>query len=145
MLFAADADLPKLKAYSPKVVEQVGNVRVVLAHRQSGDLYDGDVPFVIATLDGREYPEYKDFRATHASAAMIEQFYSKNPLTGVVGALTDAVTLYNDLKFRQAAKRIRTERDALPKGSPERKAVDARLKAYVKNIQTDELKLGLDD
>lgn len=145
MLFAADADLPELKAYSPEVVDQSGNVRVVLAHRQSGDPYDGDVPFVIATVDGRERPEYKDFKATHASAAMLEQFYGKNALTGAVSALTEAMTLYNDLKFRRAAERMRAERDALPEGSSEREAADTRVKAYLENIRTEELRSGVEE
>jgi hypothetical protein len=142
MLFAADNDLVKLKAYQPHVVDDAGNVRVVLRHRQTGETYSGNVPFVITSLDGRARPEYRDFKPTHASAAMIEQFYGKDALAGVVGALTDAVTLYNDLKCRRAAERLIQERDALTDG-PAKDAATERVKAYVENIRTDELKAGL--
>lgn len=144
LVFAADSDLQKLKGYAPRVVEEDGKVRVVLAQRQSGEVYAGPVPFVIASMDGRPRPEYKAFTATHVSAAMMERFYGKDALAGVAGAMTDAMTLYNDLKFRRAADRMRAERDALDEGSDAWKAADERLKAYVKNIQTNEFKAGMD-
>lgn len=143
MVFAADADLPKLRGYAPRLSEVGGNSRVILADRQSGEPYAGATPFVIASMDGRPRPEYRGFTATHASAAMLEGFYGKDALSGVAGALTEAVTLFNDLKFRRAAERLIGERDALPEGSDERAAADARIEAYLENIRTDALKAGL--
>ena len=75
MVFAKESDLSKLAGHTPLVVEEAGNQRVKLIHKQSGEEYKGSAPFVIASLDGRERPEYADFEPHHASAALIHQFY----------------------------------------------------------------------
>jgi hypothetical protein len=67
-------------------------------------LYEGEHPYAVILLDGRENDELKAFNPTAASAAQLDKFYNigeggAQPL----GALVDALKLYNDMKFREKA------------------------------------------
>ena len=143
MVFAADSDLPKLAGYEAKVITTSGDSRVTLIQKQSGEEYDGDVPYVITSLDGASHKKYENFAPQHASAAMLEQFYGTDTLTGVADVLKESLTLYNDLRFRKSADRLKKELKDLKEGSEEFKKLKERLDAYKANIMTDELKEGL--
>jgi hypothetical protein len=109
--------------------------------QKDGQDYTGDIPYATLLLDGRERKAYKDFAPTHATAAMLDRFFKigegqSSPLDMVV----DAMTLYNDLTFHKKAVEAQRELRDFPEGSPERARLQEAYKAYVKNIQNDQLK-----
>lgn len=145
MVFVADSDLDKLEGYEVGVREMFGNHRVCLIDKQSGAPYAGPIPHLIASLDGRKRDEYRDFTVQHASAALIERFYGKETVSGVVDVLKDSLNLFNDMSYRQKAERIKQDLLTIDKNKePEKyKKAEERFKAYLDNIQTKVLKEGL--
>ncbi len=96
-----DRDTNDLQGYH---VQLVGD-RLALVDPQSGDRYQGKAPYLIVSLDGRERTNLASFSPTLASAAILDQFYGSDDPTGaVIGALSSAVTLYNDSVSRKKAQ-----------------------------------------
>ena len=107
----------------------------------NGRRYDGDLPYIIISLDGRNYDEYKDFTPTAASAALLEKFYSiRDGQEQALGPLLDALKLYNDWSFRKKADKLAKDLEELDSGSPEYKKKKAEYDALVANILNDLLK-----
>lgn len=105
------------------------------------NLYDGDYPYVVISLDGREYDEFKTFAPTAATAAELDKFYnisdgSSQPL----GTLVEALKLYNDMKFREKATNVAERLKGMDKKSAEYKNLAAHYDAYISNIGIRELK-----
>ena len=107
----------------------------------SGKQYNGDMPYIVISLDGREYDEYKDFAPTAASAAILERFYSiRDGQEQALGPLLDALKLYNDWSFRRKADALGKELESLATDSPEYEKKKAEYDALVANILDDLLK-----
>jgi hypothetical protein len=107
----------------------------------SGRPYAGDIPYIIISLDGRKYDEYKNFTPTAASAAILERYYSiRDGQEQALEPLLDALKLYNDWRFRKKADEVAEALKKLPPDSPEHKAKKAEYDALVKNILDDVLK-----
>jgi len=112
---------------------------------KDGKRYDGDIPYVIISLDGRTRDEYKSFTTTAASAVLLERFYTihegqEKPL----GPLVDALKLYNDWTFRQKADKLTEELQKIESDSgldsKEYKKKKEQYDALIANIQDDLLK-----
>ncbi|MCS6265144.1 MAG: hypothetical protein H8K11_15425 [Nitrospira sp.] len=104
-------------------------------------LYDGEFPYVVISLDGREVDEYKMFSPTAATAAQLDKFYNINDGSSQpLGTIVDALKLYNDMKFREKASNIAENLKAAVKGSEQYNNMLVQYQAYVNNIQTKELK-----
>lgn len=102
--------------------------------------YDGEFPYAVISLDGRENDEYKNFAPTAASAAELDKFYNiHDGASQPLGTIVDALKLYNDMKFLEKAKGFSTKLNGLPDGSAERATLQAQYDACVKNIMTPEL------
>ncbi|UVT18565.1 MAG: hypothetical protein H8K03_12080 [Nitrospira sp.] len=124
-----------LKDY--KVNKQGALARV----NDENQLYDGEYPYVVISLDGRQVDEYKSFTSTAASAALLDKFYNiteggSQPLTMVV----DAFKLYNDMKFRDQAINQADKLKEIDKATDDYKSQLSLYNAYVKNIGTKELR-----
>jgi len=124
--------LQEYKVGSTGALVQVGN---------ETKLYDGDYPYVVISLDGRENDDLKNFTQTAASAAQLDKFYnihegSSQPL----GVLVDALNLYNDMKFRDKAENAADKLKGLDENSPEYQNLLTQYNAYRSNIGTKELK-----
>jgi hypothetical protein len=99
-------------------------------------LYDGDIPYIVISLDGSLQEGLLDFTPTAASAAILSKFLGmKDGQQQLSSSLMDALKLYNDFKFRQEVDKI----DALPEGAEKKNLKDKR-DALSKNILTDLLK-----
>jgi hypothetical protein len=87
---------------------------LVLVDPQTGDRYQGNAPYFVVGLDGRERTNLKDYSPTLASAAMLEQFYgSGDPAGTAISALGSALELYNDSESRQKALQLQKPLEAL--------------------------------
>lgn len=145
LVFADDRHLPELRGYRVRVdAEGQGSARVGLVHARDGSEYRGDVPFVIASLDGREREEFEGFKPAHATAALLERFYGTDALGATADVLREAMTLWNDLEYRTQALELIDALEGMARGSDERKAAEKRLKALVKNIVTEAFRQGLE-
>jgi len=118
------------------------NSKGALARKEDEDrLYDGEYPYAVISLDGRENDEFKAFAPTAASAAQLDKFYNINDGSSQpVGALVDALKLYNDMKFRDKATNAAEKLKGMDKNSDEYKNLLAQYNAYMSNIGTKELK-----
>jgi hypothetical protein len=99
-------------------------------------LYDGPCPYAVLSVDGREHRDFEEFTPTAVTAAMLDKFYNvREGGSQVVGWLTDAMRLYNDMSFRAKAMQILDRLDRIPDHtSAEYRGLKALYDAYVKNI-----------
>lgn len=113
---------------------------------EKGAPYRGDTPYVVLSYDGRKMDEYKDFAPTHASAEILERFYSTGVTSSssAVDILSSALKLYNDKAFLDKANEKTKEIKNLDPNEDEDKKEIARLTtlrdAYIKNIRDDAFK-----
>jgi hypothetical protein len=71
---------------------------------KDGNRYDGDIPYVVISLDGRKVKAYEEFTPTAASSVLLQRFYGlRENQEKPLGELMEALKLYNDWKFRQRA------------------------------------------
>lgn len=104
-------------------------------------LYDGEFPYAVISIDGRENDDFKTFAPTAASAAQLDKFYNINEGSSQpLGTLVDALKLFNDMKFREKAINMSEKLKGKDKNSEEYKKLLAQYNAYVDNIGTNELK-----
>lgn len=109
--------------------------------KETGDPYAGDIPYLVISLDGTPDSTLATFGATAVSAALLERFYNiREGGSGDAAMMIEALTLYNDLRNRTEAEKLKQQLADMPAGSAERVAVQKRFDALVKNIQNPELK-----
>ena len=97
----------------PHEVRYVGN-SLKLVNPQTNKVYEGDAPYLIVGLDGRERKNLSAFTPTAAQAALLEKFYgSGDPGGAVIQALSSALELYNDSESRQKAVSYQTKLEQL--------------------------------
>ncbi|NOZ95391.1 MAG: hypothetical protein GXP47_11745 [Acidobacteria bacterium] len=107
----------------------------------NGKRYDGPLPYIVISLDGRVHDEYREFAPTAASAALLERFYSiRDGQEQTLGPLLDALKLYNDWSFRKKADALARDLEKLDSKSPEYKKKKAEHDALVANILSDLLR-----
>lgn len=119
---------------------------VKLIHRQSGEEYRGDAPYMVLNIDGRNRPDLEGYAPKLASAALLEQFYGKkNRSAQVINTLESALILYNDFTYRQKAEQMLAKIQTLQVGSSEFLIAKMLFEAYINNIRNDVFKLELRD
>ncbi len=109
---------------------------------KNGSKYEGDTPYVIISLDGRENDSYSEFIPTAASAVVLEKFYNLREGQGnTLDPLVDAIKIFNDYKFRRKADKLKEELDEfVDKESKEYKLIEEKYNANISNILDDLLK-----
>jgi len=106
-----------------------------------GTPYNGDEPYIIIFLDGREVSDYEKFQPTAASAAILERFYNiGSNVVQPADSLIEAMQLLSDMKYRKDADALAQQIGAMPSGSPDLPNQQARLKALIANISNGLLK-----
>ncbi len=119
------------------------NDQGILADRATKQTpYNGPVPYVVLSFDGRQHDEYKNFVPTAASAALLEHFFNVNE-NGVqlLTPLVDAMKVYNDLRYRTSADTLKARLAAIADhDSQAYKDLLAEYNANVANIGNDLLK-----
>lgn len=107
---------------------------------KSGNPYDGDIPYIVISLDGTPQEELASFTPTAASAAILSRFFGiKDGQAQPLGSLLDAIKLYNDFNFRQEIERLDKQIAGLPDGD-EKTSLMKKREALAKNILTELLK-----
>jgi hypothetical protein len=108
----------------------------------TGKAYDGDVPFVVISLDGTENKNLTSFTQVAASAAILSRFYGmKEGQQQAPDTLIEAIRIYNDLNYRTRIDRLDHEIMNPGQMSPnELKRKRDERDALAKNIITDLLK-----
>jgi hypothetical protein len=106
-----------------------------------GKQYDGDVPYVIIQVDGTEHEDLQGFTPHAVTAAVLARFFGLGEgQTTATDIIMDAMRLYNDMHFRSDIDRLDRRIAALPADSAERKALEEKRAAVLKNMVTDLLK-----
>jgi hypothetical protein len=108
-----------------------------------GNAYNGDVPYVVISLDGQQRREYEGFQPTAASAALLDQFFTiKDGTEHTTQTLLDAMRIYNDWKYRKEADGLKEDLAKATAGTPEYGRLAQKLKASQANILNKELQLN---
>jgi hypothetical protein len=103
--------------------------------------YNGDIPYIIISLDGTPQDELASFTPTAASAALLSRFYGiKDGQEQPVDLLIEALKVYNDVHFRQQVDRLDSQIAALPAGDPRKNDLQQKRDAVANNILEDLLK-----
>ena len=102
---------------------------------------ESEYPYVVISVDGREYDSYKNFIPTAVSSILLEKFYKSKEenLFDFSNEIVQAVTLYSDMSYKDKAMDEWKKRESLKKDSPEWKKSNEKLIAYIKNISNTEI------
>jgi hypothetical protein len=108
----------------------------------TNEVFEGEFPYIIISIDGCEYDSFKDFIPTAASSVLLEKFFKSKEKDrfDFSNEIVQAVTLYSDMFYKDKAIDVKKKRDSCIKDSPEWKKRDEELKAYIKNILNEEIK-----
>lgn len=139
MVLCEDGNEDEFIAYAPLLTP---NQKIKLAHRQTGQIYKGSIPFLIISIDGRERPELTDFAPKLATVDIIEKFYGSGKEKQEVKGLQDAMLLYNDLKMSKKAQEAKAKLANLSKTSEEYKKWETLFTSYNNSIQTPQFKIS---
>ncbi len=105
----------------------------------NGTPYGGELPYVVISLDGTPREKLEGWAATAASALLLERFFAQDALMAeALDVVTSGLVYANDMTYRQKAVEA-LEKSKTLKG-PKKKEQEELYKAYVKNIQTKELR-----
>jgi hypothetical protein len=135
------SQIQEFNDFVPREVQFGGNSQIRLVHNTNGESYDGDAPYILVSLDGRERNDLKSFSPTLASAAMLEKFYGTESQGQTIEVIQEAMELYSDLKYREKASNLKEKLSGMDGNSEEFKNSQKLLGAYLKNIQNDLLKI----
>lgn len=72
-----------------------------VVHDQYGTEYDGDIPYIVISIDGTPNDLLKEFTPTVASAAILSRFLGSQDKQNNSKDLVDALKLYNDFRLRK--------------------------------------------
>ena len=124
--------LPKSKAYKVDPT----NGTVVYADRPNDVVLDE--PYVLAYVNDAEEPDLIGWKAAAVSAALTEKYLNRS----APGAadLSELLTGFNDMymarKYSETSEKLKSQRIS----PEERKELEAKRDAYLKNIQEDDVK-----
>lgn len=108
---------------------------------KNGNEYQGDIPYVLVSLDGSPQEELASFSPTAASAAVLSRFFGiKDGQQLPLDLVIDSIKLYSDLTYRRQIDRLDEQIKALAAGDPKRKALEEKRTALLANILEDRLK-----
>lgn len=107
--------------------------------------YEGDLPYIIISLDGREYREYEKFIPTAASAALLQKFYNINKGQASLDTLIEATSLYSDIRFKKRCDITWSELKKLKKSDKNYEKKKAEYDAYVANILNEDIRKTVED
>jgi hypothetical protein len=103
--------------------------------------YQGDMPYLVVSLDGAVQEELTSFAPTAASAAVLSRFFGiKDGQQLPLDTIIDAIKLYNDLSYRKQIDSLDKQLQGLPAGDPKRAPLEDKRKALLANIVEDLLK-----
>ena len=106
---------------------------------RTGAPYNGDAPYFVIAIDGAERDDLKGFAPLAATADMLSTFFNIKdggviPVSDIVGIFSSA----NDVSYGEKALATKKKIADAPPGT-DTTALQAQLKAYLANIQSDSL------
>lgn len=133
----SNQDIQNFNSYIPGYIKEGDDSeRPALIHKESGKEYQGNQPYILVSVDGRDRDqELKEFSVRYATAELLQQFYATDFQEKSTEILEQAMISYNDLNYFRKAKKIRKQMKGLEEGSKEYKEKKTYLDAYIKNIQ----------
>jgi hypothetical protein len=106
----------------------------------SGKKYQGDIPFIVISIDGSTQKDLESFTPTAATAAILSRFYGmKDGQQQNLDTLINAIKIYNDLKYRTQVDTLDKEIEQCTVTS-QKEELQKKRDALAKNILTDLLK-----
>jgi hypothetical protein len=106
-----------------------------LVDRRTGELYDGDEPYVVVSLDGRPRPNLEAFAPTAASASILRRFFNLGAdVRTPIDTIVEGIKLASDMRFRNQALTVKAAMDKLPAAGADHAKLQAQYDALVKNI-----------
>ncbi len=127
-----------------RVVNPFGDDKVALVDKRTGLEYRGPAPYVILSIDGRERRDLDEFAPRLATAAVMEKFFGEQIDSPVIDTLDQAMRLYNDFQYRRKAVRLSKVINNLDPNDPGYQELEQLLGAYLKNIENDFLRKGIE-
>jgi hypothetical protein len=106
----------------------------------AGNEFNGDIPYIVASADGTEQEELKEFTPTAVSAAMLNRFFGlKDGQSVAFDIMIEALKLYNDISYRKQIERIDEQLKNMPAG-PAKDELTKKREALLANILEELLK-----
>jgi hypothetical protein len=107
---------------------------------KAGKKYDGEIPYIVLSIDGSEHEELADFSPTAASTAVLSKFYGvKDGESQPINVLVDAIKVYNDMHYRLDIDRLDRE-IAKTTDTAKLDTLQKKREAIIKNILTELMK-----
>jgi hypothetical protein len=109
-----------------------------MVNRITKKVYEGDEPYLVISLDGRQRPDLADFASTAASASILKQFLNLGEdVRTPIDTIVEGIKLMSDMRFRKKAIALAESLKRLPEGSAERERLQKIHNALVNNIMDD--------
>ncbi|WP_205504618.1 hypothetical protein [Rufibacter psychrotolerans] len=142
VLIVNDQDINQFAAYESRLVEQGGETKFRLVHKQTGAIYSGNAPYLILNLDGQRREDLKSFTPKLASSAILQKFYGDDDMGGKLTSTIElAMQLYNDMNYKTKAEKLKKVLETIAEGSDEYNKNLALYEAYKNNIMHDDFKI----
>ena len=101
-----------------------------------GAEYQGDIPFIVLSIDGAPHQEFAAFAPTAASSVILSRFLGvQEGDQQSVHTAIEAISLYSDFKFRQQLDQLDRQIAATPIGNQD--SLRKRREAIAANITND--------
>jgi len=137
-----DGQHGEFQEFSPGMLGKGVNKKLALIHDETGKEYDGEEPYILLNIDGRNRDhEFKDFTPKAISAAFSEKFYGKGASSNSTEILEEAIMLLNDKTYYNKAKEAIKLLKKLVPNSKEYKNTKTLIEAYKANIQSGYFKV----
>ncbi len=137
-----DEDVDNLTRKSKIVIDQ-NTGKPFLVNKQTQARYEGDAPYILISIDGRERHDLENFTPKLASSAMLDRFYGDKRGANSTEIIEKAMVLYNDYFYHEKAKKLK-EKLAEQNGSVDSNDRGQKLlEAYSKNITHDVFKVDV--
>jgi hypothetical protein len=106
----------------------------------NGNKYEGDEPYIVLSLDGKQRDNLKTYMPTVATAAVLQRFFQIGEGGQVaIDTVAHAIQLASDFKYREQAITLKAK-VAAETDATEKSKLQAQLDAALKNISNDGLK-----
>ncbi len=133
----ANKYIPKLK------VGLSGDENYYLVNKSTDEIYDGDIPYIIVNIDGKERKKLTNFQPKVASASTLSRFYGEDQDNRAIKTIETSLQLQNDLSYLKKIKQLEKGLKKMDTTSDEYIKCTTLVKAYRKNIQNDELSAAM--
>ncbi|QDT07645.1 hypothetical protein K227x_60730 [Rubripirellula lacrimiformis] len=112
-----------------------------LTHAETGRPYDGDIPYVVISLDGRCNDELNHFMSQSAVSLMLSDLTSDAGFDSAhMDELREAVEIYHDYRLRRRADRVGEKLSMRSPDAADFQQLATEYDALVANINAEALK-----